>query len=872
MKKVLALIIAMAMVLAAVPVLADGEISVVIDGVKIQPTDVDGDAVEPFAINGTTYLPVRAVANAFNFQVDWDGSTNTVFIGGVVDVTAGDGIQIYVNGSLFVPTDAQGHEVEVQNIGGSVFLPVRAIATAFGKDVAWDQATQTVTITTPVAAPASDDLGGKFYTITNVGTGKLLATVDNSHENSAALTTVDAAESDDVYWRLGKMGAGIYNISNMASGKSIDVPSASQDAGTGLIVYTTNGNGNQQWKFNEVAPGVYELSVQHSGKYMDASGDTLVQADHTGSDYQKWTIAVKGEAMLNRVPQSEGFKLLSAAEQDGFKRYMFGNLPCCYAVANSAESYLTENGYESADAEHQAAMLKTVMAYTAYFQVSGDKADQTSAPYRIVSTSVDDNYDIWRGAREKCWLYEVEMDGDVPGTIHKFTMVSNEENSDMVEKMIEALGAFPYAIRQYVHRLIWKNGDNANNYNGGGDTIWARLNWKPNKSQVIQTLAHELGHILDTNQLEDMRIWEWAEAMDAIPVSGYGSNNQAEDLAELHRLYLTTLGKDTEAAVPEVYPNRLKVLKGLLYRADKVHFADFAQYEQFILDIKAKIDAYGDVETAQELDMGQYYSITDTKSGLAWTIENSSTENQARVVLEPYTGADNQKFSVETFGGLVKFTNKFSGIPIQLHTSALCGKELTQYGGEWSLDERFQLIKAEGGYKLMCQRYNLGVDAMTVGVGDDFKPYVCQNADSAVWMLEPVEKAAELKIYNIEIADTGMHLNNNEAEGLIATMDRARATTWMLTPVADAFTIVDTVTGEALDISGGNAEAGASAITWNLSKADNQCFYMEETPGGYLLKMKHSGLYLTCHDDGSLTQEARDESAKQVFSFVEISK
>lgn len=863
MKKVMALIIAFAMILAAVPSFAEGEISVIIDGTKIQPVDVNGNPAEPFAQDGTIYLPVRAVATALNFAVDWNGETRTVIIGEPGEAQLGDEINILINGELFTATDVNGKVVYPMAIDGSVYLPVRAIATALGRDVSWDQATMTATITTPSLL---SDLGGKYYTIQNVGTGKFLATVDFSHDNSAALTTVDAEESDEIFWRLGKMGNSIYNVSNMASGKSIDVPSASKDEGTGLIVYTTNGNGNQQWKFTEVSEGVYEISVMHSGLYMDASGDTLVQAAQSGSDYQKWTIACKGEAMLARVPSSEGFKLLSAAEQDGFKRYMFGNLPACYAVANSAESYLTENGYESSEPELQAAMLKTVLAYTAYFQVSGDKADQTSAAYKIVSTSVDENYDIWRGAREKCWLYEVEMDGDVPGVVHKFTMVSNEENSDMVEKMIEALGAFPYAVRQYVHRLIWKNGDNANNYNGGGDTIWARLNWKPNKLQVMQTLAHELGHILDSNQLEDMRIWQWAEAMDAVPVSGYGSNNQAEDLAEVHRLYWTTLDKDTEAATAEVYPNRIKVLKGLLYRADKAHFAEFEQYESFILDIKAKIDAYGNVETAQELDMGQYYSIIDSESNLAWTVENASMDNQARITLEPYTGEDNQKFSVENFGGLVKFTNKNSGIPVQLHTSAMYGKQLTQYGGEWALDERFELVKAEGGYKLMSQRYNLGVDAMTVGVGDEFKPYVCQNAESAVWKIEPVEKAADVKYYTVGVADTDLTLANGD-NGLELTADGGNK--WMLTPVGDAFTIVDTASGEAIDISGANTEAGARLITWSLSKNDNQCFYMEKIGDGYLLKMKHSELYLTCNDDGTITQEERDSSKQQVFTFAE---
>ncbi len=114
------------------------------------------------------------------------------------------------------------------------------------------------------------------------------------------------------------------------------------------------------------------------------------------------------------------------------------------------------------------------------------------------------------------------------------------------------------------------------------NTEITRLNFEPSANAVIQTLAHELGHILDSNTLEDMMIWSWAEAMDAVPVSSYGSSNQAEDLAEMHRLYWTTLDKDTEAAVGEVYPNRFRVLKGLLYRADSVYFANFKEDADFI--------------------------------------------------------------------------------------------------------------------------------------------------------------------------------------------------------------------------------------------------------------------------------------------------
>lgn len=715
-----------------------------------------------------------------------------------------------------------------------------------------------------------EELGGKIYAITNAANGRSLAAAAYSRENGANLALYPAGDmvkslNKSFQWRLGDMGEGKYNVSNAASGKSLDVPSASKEAGVKTIIYTTNGNSNQQWKFEKNSDGSYLISAVHSALYLDASGDRVVQAEKTGSDYQRWFLTCVGTASLNSVPESAGFKLLSESERDGFKRYMFGSLPACRSVANSAESYLTEHGYDTASPEEQCAMLRTTLSYTAYGQVTGDKLDQTSADYKIVKTYVDEDYDIWRGAREKCWVYEVEMDGDTEGVVHKFTMVSNEENSEMVERMIEALGAFPYAVRQYVTRLIWKWGDNANNYNGGGNTIWARLNWKPSKVQVMQTLAHELGHILDSNQLEDMMIWSWAETMDAVPVSGYGSSNQAEDLAETHRLYWTTLGKETESAAEELYPNRFAVLKGLLYRADKEHFAEFKEYEQFISDIKAKIDAFGNADTASELDMGMYYSIRDKDTNLAWTIENDSTDNQAKVVLEEYTGRDSQKFRVETFGSLVRFYNKNSTLPIQLHTSAMTGKPLTQYGGTWAVEDKFEIEKEGEGYAFKSKRYNLYANAVTVGVGEDFKPYAGQGCEMSVWITEPVEQGEKVELYNISVG--GKYVKG--ADALEFSDEADKGAEWILTDEGDGiYSVVNTISGKSFDISGGSGEKGAKLIVYDRTGADNQLFEMEKAEGGVLLKMAHSGLYLTLNGDNTITQEERSEEKTQVFVFT----
>ncbi len=56
------------------------DIKVTLDGVPVNLVDADGNAVEPFIINGTTYLPVRAVAGALGLDVNWDAATKTVIL------------------------------------------------------------------------------------------------------------------------------------------------------------------------------------------------------------------------------------------------------------------------------------------------------------------------------------------------------------------------------------------------------------------------------------------------------------------------------------------------------------------------------------------------------------------------------------------------------------------------------------------------------------------------------------------------------------------------------------------------------------------------------------------------------------------------
>ena len=60
--------------------LSYNDLKITLDGKEIIPRDVNGNYIEPFIIDGTTYLPVRGIASSLNLNVGWDGDTKTVLL------------------------------------------------------------------------------------------------------------------------------------------------------------------------------------------------------------------------------------------------------------------------------------------------------------------------------------------------------------------------------------------------------------------------------------------------------------------------------------------------------------------------------------------------------------------------------------------------------------------------------------------------------------------------------------------------------------------------------------------------------------------------------------------------------------------------
>lgn len=143
-------------------------IKLVLDGEQFIPCDENGKTVEPFIMNstGTTYLPLRALAQALGLTVGWEPSTSTVTLasGGEVKTGSGDytpstgsktvkityrDIKVVLDGKQLELKNSNGDTVEPFIMNSTTYLPLRVVAEALGLNINWDPNTSTVGIAQP---------------------------------------------------------------------------------------------------------------------------------------------------------------------------------------------------------------------------------------------------------------------------------------------------------------------------------------------------------------------------------------------------------------------------------------------------------------------------------------------------------------------------------------------------------------------------------------------------------------------------------------------------------------------------------------------------------------------------------------------------
>jgi len=124
------------MIIPAIPVSAASEITLVIDGVKQNPS------VAPVVESGTTLVPLRLISETLGAEVSWNASKQQATI-----TTAAYTVIFTIGSKTYTVNGANKTLLQAPKlINGSTMVPIRAFAEAIGAKVNYISSTHTATV------------------------------------------------------------------------------------------------------------------------------------------------------------------------------------------------------------------------------------------------------------------------------------------------------------------------------------------------------------------------------------------------------------------------------------------------------------------------------------------------------------------------------------------------------------------------------------------------------------------------------------------------------------------------------------------------------------------------------------------------------
>lgn len=349
MKKAIILFLILIIACFSVTAFADDSVTVIIDGTTVECTDALGQKVSPFIVNGTTYVPLRAIGEAFGKRVQWDNASNSVIITTPLlktdfdsdttyaIISKSDGKALTVSDSLslqqFNSLISQGFKLIPSDTEG--FYYINSLANGKNFDINSNSKAPGASVITYAASNADnqkfaiEEYGGGYiiYALSSqlpiensagrikqntirgsiVQKWEIIPFTPSESEALTVLYTIEAdgkklidnssaftlggSDSSDALWLLSPNEDGEYIITNKFTSKSIDVANNSKASGDPVITYQTSSDPNQRWTFEKNDDGTYLIKSVHSNLYLTLSDDlTLIQSEKSAALKQCWSL------------------------------------------------------------------------------------------------------------------------------------------------------------------------------------------------------------------------------------------------------------------------------------------------------------------------------------------------------------------------------------------------------------------------------------------------------------------------------------------------------------------------------------------------------------------------------------------------------
>ncbi len=269
-------------------------IPVLVDGL---PVKFD---VEPIIENGRTLVPFRAIAEALNVQVDWEGGTQTI---NAADNNTNLQLQIgsktaYINGIAVPPLD-----VPPKIIDGRTLIPLRIFSEAFNCNVEWIGSRKEVKI---LSAPAKMTVMG-FYALGDSRTSSWTSLFGIPYPETAKGNTDLVNELAFGWYSMDREGNLLLNSQTgwlrPAGWEAVLATASTYNLATEMVIHVTNDN-------RTISALI--ANEEAMGNAINSIISEAVMYGGVNLNFESLGLSEKGEALLDEQKRFTQFvKLLS---------------------------------------------------------------------------------------------------------------------------------------------------------------------------------------------------------------------------------------------------------------------------------------------------------------------------------------------------------------------------------------------------------------------------------------------------------------------------------------------------------------------------------------------------------------------------------
>lgn len=241
-----------------------------------------------------------------------------------------------------------------------------------------------------------------------------------------------------------------------------------------------------------------------------------------------------------------------------------------------------------------------------------------------------------------------------------------------------------------------------------------------------------------------------------------------------------------------------------------------------------------------ETEFDGYYQIQSVATGKNLDVNAHGTTPGVSIITWDMGTGDNQKFTLENVSGGTLISARSCHLPIEPNGEGVMQNTKTVSDKQkWLIVEFGSEVKKNSE---VAKKLNI-----------TYTPPVKEEAD----------ENAPYRTFSI--GDSYLADENGLKALPLTTSDSFK---WTVIEYSEGVYVIENITNQkSVDVNARSLVAGGSIITWQTSKDTNQRWIFEQNgDGSYYIKSVHSGLYLTLHDDGTLTQENKDTALNQRWS------